>query len=93
MGIIIAIDSNARSNSWHDVITNNRGKNWKEFIISKQLHIANEESINYTFQTERGASNIDITVVNNQTIDYVTDWKIHDQRSAPITCIQASNIN
>ena len=46
--------------------TNNRGKKLEEFIVSKQLHMANEESSSYTFQTERGASNIDLTVMNNQ---------------------------
>jgi len=81
VGIIFAIDSNARSTSWHDVLTNNRGKKLEEFIINKQLHIANEESSRYTFQRERGASNIDLTIMNNQAIDYVIDWKIHDQES------------
>jgi hypothetical protein len=81
VGIIFAIDSNARSTSWHDVLTNNRGKKLEEFIISKQLHIANEESSSNTFQTERGASNIDLTILNNKAIDYITDWKIHDQES------------
>jgi len=80
VGIIFAIDSNARSTSWHDVLTNNRGKKLEEFIISKELHIANEKSSSYTFQTERGASNIDLTIINNQAIDYV-DWKIHDRES------------
>jgi len=51
------------------------------FIISKQLHIANEESSSYTFQTERGAGNIDLTIMNNQAIDYVIGWNIHDQES------------
>ena len=45
------------------------------------MHIANEESNSNTFQTERGASNIDLTILNNKAIDYITDWKIHDQES------------
>ena len=81
VGIIFSIDSNARSTSWHDVLSNNRGKKLEEFIVSKQLHITNEESSSYTFQTERGASNIDLTVVNSQAIDYVTEWAIHEQES------------
>jgi len=81
VGIIFAIESNARSTPWHDVLTNNRGNKLEESIISKQLHIANEESSSYTFQTGRGASNIDLTVMNNQAIDYVTDWKIHEKES------------
>jgi hypothetical protein len=65
----------------HDVLTNNRGKILEELIISKQLHITNEESSSYAFQTERGASNIDLTVLNTQAIDYVKDWAIHEQES------------
>ena len=49
VGIIFSIDSNARSTSLYDVLSNNRGKKLEEFIVSKQLHIANEESSSYTF--------------------------------------------
>jgi len=34
-GVIIAMDSNARSTTWHDTTTNNRGKQLEEYIISK----------------------------------------------------------
>ena len=44
VGTIFAIDSNARSTSWHDVITNKRGKTMEEFLTSRQLYTANEES-------------------------------------------------
>jgi dihydroxyacetone kinase-like predicted kinase len=27
--ILIAVDSNSRSTTWHDTLTNTRGKNWK----------------------------------------------------------------
>ena len=53
-GIIFAMDSNARSTTWHDIQTNKRGKAMEEFLISRHLHIANEESRNTTFQTCRG---------------------------------------
>jgi hypothetical protein len=81
VGIIFAIDSNSRSISWHDVLTNNGRKKLEEFIINKKLRVANEKSSRYTFQTERGTSNIDLTLMNNWAIDYVIDWKIHDQES------------
>ena len=32
MGIIFAIDSNARSTTWHDILTNKRGKVMEEFL-------------------------------------------------------------
>jgi hypothetical protein len=81
VGTIFAIDSNARSTSGHDVLTNKRGKTLEEFLIRKQLYIANEESCSTTFQTGCGASNIDLTILNNQAIDLITDWTIYDQES------------
>jgi hypothetical protein len=43
-GAIIAMDSNARSTSWHDTTTNSRGTHLEDYIISKGLHIMNEPS-------------------------------------------------
>jgi hypothetical protein len=75
-GIIFAIDSNARSTTWYDTLTNKRGKTMEEFITSRHLHIANEESHNTTFQTCRGASNIDLTVINNTALKIIQDGNI-----------------
>jgi len=49
VGIVFAVDSNARSTPWHDVLTNKGGKTMEEIIISRQIHIANEESCHKTF--------------------------------------------
>ena len=38
-GTILAIDSNARSTTWHDHITNHRGRILEEFLVSVKLHI------------------------------------------------------
>ena len=40
---LIAMDSNSRSTSWHDTLTNTRGRILEEFLMSKQLYIMNEE--------------------------------------------------
>ena len=53
----------------------------EEFIISKRLHIANEESCYTTFQTCRGASNIDLMVTNNTAINYLQEWVVYDGES------------
>jgi hypothetical protein len=63
--IIIAMDGNSRSTTWHDVLTNSRAKLFKEFIVSNQLHIINGDSTRTTFQSSRGSSNIDLTIANN----------------------------
>jgi hypothetical protein len=39
--IVIAADTNSRSKTWHDVITNTRGKKLEEYLASTQLHIRN----------------------------------------------------
>jgi len=79
VGIIFAVDSNARSTAWHDVLTNRRGKAMEELLISRQLNIANEESCLTTFWTSRGGSNIDLTILNNQAIGVISGWAIHDR--------------
>ena len=53
--IVIAVDSNARSKTWHDVKTNSRGRKLEEYLTSKQLHIMNEESDRFTFHNTRGS--------------------------------------
>ena len=57
--MLIATDSNSRSKTWHDKITNPRGKKLEEYLASRHLHIVNEESETYTFHNSRGSSNID----------------------------------
>jgi len=46
----------------------------EEFIASNQLYIINEDSPRRTFQSIRGESNIDLTIVNNHMLADVTDW-------------------
>jgi hypothetical protein len=71
-GVLIAMDSNSRSTSWYDTLTNTRGR-ILEFLMSKQLHIMNEESGYTTFRTCRGTSNIDVTVISNQLLTAVVE--------------------
>jgi len=47
--MLITVESNARSKTWHDVKTNSRGRKMEEYLGSKQLHIINEESDRFTF--------------------------------------------
>jgi len=75
------MDSNARSTSWHDTTTNNRGKTPELFIAGNQLYIINEDSPRRTFQSSRGTSNIDLTIVNNPKLADVTHWEIAEEES------------
>ena len=80
-GAIIAMDSNARSTSWHDTTINSRGKRLEDYIISKQLQIMKEPSTKTTFENRIGKSNIDLTLVTNNLIRRITAWKISDEES------------
>jgi hypothetical protein len=71
-GIILTIDSNSRSTSWHDKTTNARGKKLDEYLMSKHLYIMNEESPDTTFRTRRGTSNVDLTIVTDHSLRMVT---------------------
>jgi len=37
--LLLAIDSNSRSTTWHDIKTKSRGKALEEFLTYNQLHI------------------------------------------------------
>jgi hypothetical protein len=80
-GILIAMDSNSRSTVWHDNQTNARGKTLEEYLISRDLNIMNEESELTTFQSRRGSSNVDLTIVNNRLLKNFTDWEISEDDS------------
>jgi len=58
------------------------GKMPDEYIISINLHIMNEESDQTTFQSRRGSSNIDVTVVNNQLLNALHNWKSAQKNAA-----------
>jgi hypothetical protein len=63
--LIIAMDSNFRSTTWHDVLTISRGKLLEKFFASNQLHMINEDSARTTFQNSRGSTNTDLTITND----------------------------
>jgi len=79
--ILIATDSNSRSKTWHDKITNPRGKKLQEYLASRHLHIVNEENDRNTFHNRRGSSNIDLTITNDNLIEDVHEWEISEEES------------
>ena len=80
-GLIIAVDSNARSKMWHDTITNQRGKILEEFIICNDLYVLNEATETPTFQSNRGSSRIDLTITNSRLVRSVSDWICGEEES------------
>jgi len=81
-GFIIAMDSNARSTTWHDTTTNNRGKQIQEYIISKMLLIVNEPSTITNFKNRIRKSNTDLTLATSNVLRRITDWCITDEESS-----------
>jgi hypothetical protein len=78
---LISADSNSRSTTWHDTLTNTRGKKLEEYLASKKLHIVNEESEMSTFHSSRRSSYIDLTITNNSLIKAVNKWEISAEES------------
>jgi len=77
--ILIAADSNSRSKTWHDKITNSRGTKLEEYLASRHLLIINEESEIFPFHNSRGSSNIDLTIRNNNLKADVHEWEISEE--------------
>jgi len=78
--LLIATNSNGRSKTWYDIITNQRGKVLEEFLTICNLNIVNHRT-EPTFETTRGSSYVDLTIVNNQLLRRVTDWTCGIQES------------
>ena len=66
VGVLLTIYCNARSASWHDSTKNTRVRTLDDYLMSKQIYILNEESLNTTFRNRRGVSNIDLKIITNQ---------------------------
>jgi len=80
-GILITMESISSSRTWNNKLTNIRGKNLEEFLISKQLFVMNEDSEMTTFQITRGSSKKDLTVNNSKLLKVVQVWKIIEEES------------
>jgi len=50
-------------------------------VASRHLHIINEQSEKFTFHNNRGSSNIDLTITNNNLIADVHEWEISDEEN------------
>jgi hypothetical protein len=62
-------------------MTNTRGRILEILLVSKQLYIMNEESVDTIIRNSRGASNVDLTIISNQLLITVVEWEISEQES------------
>jgi len=79
--LLLAIDSNSRSTTWHDIKNNLRWKALEEFLSYNQLHIISEDSARTTFQSSRRSSNIDLTIANNNMLAAIKDWELLEEQN------------
>ena len=77
----MTMDSNALSKMWHDILTNKRGRLLEEFIIGNRIHIINEDCQLTTFESNRGTSNMDLTIANNKMVTMIKEWQCNKQES------------
>jgi ribonuclease HI len=80
-GLLLALDSNARSKIWSDTHTNARGRAMEEFIITRNLTIMNEVTEVPTFESSRGRSWIDLTLCNSKLAKKIRNWTCGDELS------------
>ncbi|KAF2895213.1 hypothetical protein ILUMI_10962 [Ignelater luminosus] len=86
------VDSNSRSTSWYDTITNSRGLKLENFIASKSLYILNQDDNLPTYETITGSSNIDLTISTGAMLNHLlkTSNDFEDQLEQIFECIQRS---
>mgnify|MGYP003623280371 CR=1 FL=1 len=73
-GLLLALDTNARSKTWYDVTMNQRGKTFEEFLLTNNLYLANENTGIPTFESTRGRSWIDLTLSNGILAKKIRNW-------------------
>jgi hypothetical protein len=61
-GLLITADSNARSKTLYDTITNQRGKVLEDFLTTSNQYIVNDRS-EPTFETTRCSSYVELTLL------------------------------
>jgi hypothetical protein len=78
---IISIDSNAHSEVWFDRRNDERGDHLLNFISQNNMVLLNNNESEPTFDSDRGHSSIDLTLISFNLINSATDWQILDESS------------
>ncbi|KAK9295481.1 hypothetical protein QLX08_010208 [Tetragonisca angustula] len=84
--VIICIDANATSTSWHRLTTSHsgrseqRGEELDEFIAQHRLIILNRTCNAPTFDNLHGQSNIDVTIATTAIASKVRNWRVHPNK-------------
>lgn len=74
--VIIAMDANAKSEMWFSGETDDKGKDLEDFIMTNNLYTLNKPKNPPTFSTGYGELNIDVTLVSENMLRYIKDWRV-----------------
>lgn len=75
--IIITMDANARSEWWFSGETDERGRELEELVITQKLWVQNKPGNIPTYMTDKGESNIDVTLTTENVKGNILEWKVN----------------
>ena len=77
--VLALMDSNSHSTSlWASKTTDNRGRDWEEFIgESRQLTVLNKGD-HFTFMSKKGQSIIDVSLSTPRVAERISQWRVAD---------------
>jgi hypothetical protein len=79
--LIICTDSNAKSKVWFNNRDDDRGNQLIQFLSELNLIVLNDDPNSPTFQTNRGQSFIDLTIIGVNCSQIVNNWKVCEEES------------
>ncbi|KAB0805558.1 hypothetical protein PPYR_02528 [Photinus pyralis] len=91
--VIISMDSNSKSTMWFNNITDGKGKKMEQFIAENNLVISNKPIIIHINININGLTNIDLTLITNNLIDNIFNWKVHENLTVSDHNVITFNIN
>lgn len=74
--IVLVMDANAKSESWHAGQLDDRGRQLEEFIIENQLWVVNERTNVPTYEATVGESFIDVTIASGNMRRKISGWRV-----------------
>ena len=70
------MDANAKSELWHSEVTDDKGMLVEEFVLENSLVVLNRPNNPPTYMSERGHSNIDLTLATPNLAGKVRSWMV-----------------
>ena len=71
---IIAGDFNSKNQLWGSTITDNRGINLSDWMVTNGFHFNNDET--HTYETDKKKEVLDITMITQNEMNLVKEWYV-----------------